>query len=306
MTKITIPLELEIEENAHTYPIKENYWDNWFAFSPLAYQILVEKLRKEKTEVESMAIIGISNGIEGILARLFLRDLEEITGIDIEKKVLRIGKRNMNKYINEIDIIVEQGSLCKSLIDAGVTHELIVANIPLIPYGSDLKEDYQKASKYDANTIYSPQKWIRNNFLESYHVLLTQAIEVLNDKGSVMFKIGGRITYDKIEKMIRLSGYTPQHILTGFKLQTEPWEVLPEFAAAEKDGVEFSFYRYEEAIARLKTEGLDTPSIISDPESLRAKLEPFRITAKEAHELYKQNKDYQIGHIVHVVRAKKN
>ncbi|MBI2135813.1 hypothetical protein HYU06_01960 [Candidatus Woesearchaeota archaeon] len=40
-------------------------------------------------------------------------------------------------------------------------------------------------------------------------------------------------------------------------------------------------------------------------EELRKIIEPYRITAKRAHQLYLRNNYKRIGHVVHMVRAVK-
>jgi hypothetical protein len=80
------------------------------------------------------------------------------------------------------------------------------------------------------------------------------------------------------------------------KTQTQPEDVLPGFAAAEKEGgVTFDFYKMRQA-----REGLADTQFGSAVQ-LKQHLSPYRVSATEAEALRARGEE--IGHVVQVIRG---
>lgn len=315
-TTITLPLELRITETDHTYPVKDDIWANWYAFGLRAFERLRDVLEQEGKTVESFATIGTSNGIDAIAASLVFEGLHTIVLADIDRRVLQVASDNFKRHNKKKRVINLPGSLIEPLTSylKKTDFDLIYANLPILPNGGDLAQGYRRASRYEKGLFAraNSEDKIKKYLLDPYYALLLQAKDVLAPRGSVICAIGGRIPYSVIEKVIEEAGFKAEELLTGFKMQTEPWEVFSGFADAEKDGVTFDFYRYDEAVAALRSyrlesgRNLDEPFIELDKEELRKIIEPYKITAKQAHKMYLRNNYAKIGHVVHMVRAVKN
>ncbi len=307
-------MAFNIRETEHTYPIKDEPWANWYNFWLRASYKLRIHLAQEGKTAKSFAATGTSNGIDALVANLTFREIERIVLIDLDERVVPIAEENVRRFFKTKEIMAFAGSLVEPLIQRRINVDVVYANLPILPNGGDLTQGCRRSSRYEKGLFAGAktEDWIKKYLLEVYYVLLVQAKGVLNHGGSVICAIGGRIPYSVIEKVIEEAGFKAEELLTGFKVQTEPWEVFSGFADAEKDGVTFDFYRYDEAVAALRSyrlesgRNLDEPFIELDKEELRKIIEPYKITAKQVHKMYLRNNYAKIGHVVHMVRAVKN
>ncbi|MBI2655247.1 hypothetical protein HYX06_02370 [Candidatus Woesearchaeota archaeon] len=289
-----------VNETEDTYPIKADTWDNWFPFAYLAFQ----EIARSQT-VSSFAAIGTGNGADALGAiNIFGRDLETIIITDVGNAALQVSDQNVRRYSKGKKVFALNGSLCQPLIQRGIKVDLIYENLPNIPDGEDVSSGYRQASVYNPSLLPAvPDKLVRDYLLESHYSLLKESKHALNHGGSVICSIGGRVPNSVLRGMVERLGYKYEELITGFKRQTEPLEVLPGYAKAEKDGIEFDFYKYDEAISCLQSHGIKNPFIERSSDELKDLLAPFRISAREALQLYEQNPNYVIGHMVNMVRA---
>ena len=289
-----------ITETDDTYPIKANTWDNWFPFAYLAFEELARK-----QNISSFATIGTGNGADAIGAmNIFGRNLETIVLTDIINAALQVSEQNVKKYSAGKKVDALDGSLCQPLIQRGLKVDLMYENLPNIPDGEWVSSGYKQASLY--NPLLLPaasDKLVRDCLLESHYSLLKEAKYVLNPGGSVICSIGGRVPNKLLAGMIEGLGYKYGELVAGFKRQTEPWEVIPGYAKSEKSGIEFDFYKYDEAVRHFQLIGIRNPFAGLSGDKLKDLLIPYRISAREALKLYEQNTNYAIGHTVHMIRA---
>jgi hypothetical protein len=184
--------------------------------------------------------------------------------------------------------------------------DLIYENLPNIPDNRKLNTK-QKASRYNPSSLAELDESARRYLLESHYSLLVDAHDILSNNGSVICSIGGRAPLGEIERIVNNAGYINLELVAGFKKQTEPWEVLPGYAAAEKDGVEFDFYLYDDAVSHLKSIGMNGAFAEKEGYALKKELLAYRINAKEALQIYETSKNkgnvVSIGHTVHMIQA---
>jgi len=143
--------------------------------------------------------------------------------------------------------------------------------------------------------------YIRNYLLEMQILFLDSAKSILNTGGSVLPMIGGRVPYELFPRMFAEAGLGFEELCSGFKRQTEPDIVIPEYAGAEKDGITFSFYHFTEAKEHLKKLGITNPTTSIDGMELSNALGDYRVSAREALSLYREGID--VGHTVHFFRG---
>jgi|SRR3989338_5923510 len=289
-----------ITETDDTYPIKTDVWDNWFTFAYLAFQELAKR-----QNVSSFAAVGTGNGVDAIGAiKTFGKSLDTVILTDISKPALEISEQNVRRYSAGKTVLAFEGSLCQPLIQRGLKVGSIYENLPNIPNSENITSGYKQASVFNPMTfsVKSSQK-IRDYLLESHYALLAEAKYALNRNGSVICSIGGRVPNRLLKEIVKQLGYNYEEMVVGFKRQTEPGEVIPGYAKAEINGIEFDFYRYDEAVKFLESLGFERPFAAIGGDKLKEILAPYRISAKGALLLSEQNPGYAIGHTVHMVRA---
>ena len=101
--------------------------------------------------------------------------------------------------------------------------------------------------------------------------------------------------------MFEEAGLNLEELCSGFKRQTEPDVVIPEYAGAERDGTIFSFYPFTEAKEHLKKLGVANPTTRIDGAELSSALRDYRLSAREALNLYRGG--IEVGHTVHFFRG---
>lgn len=321
-----------------TYPIKPYIWDNWFPFAYIAFRKLAERIRESSQTIKSFATIGTGNDADAIGALYAFQNLENIILTDIDGRVIPISYDNVHKYAEKevskdlitqltednlvhrsrknIMVIALEGLLCEPLRKNGLKVDIIYENLPNIPDSSNIIEGYRRASRYQDGSMINQDrmdnfdeklveahKIMKAYLLESHFAALIEAKDSLNPSGSVICSVGGRVPYEVLIKMVLSSGYDHEELVAGFKRQTEPEEVLTGYVEAEKNGIEFDFYRYDDALGHLKDLRIQEPFCELNGVSLKNLLEPHRISAKEAFRLYKENPNFSIGHTLHMIRA---
>lgn len=299
--KLGIGTRVVIEVNENMYTVKENAEENWLYFSIAAFGMLKDQLIKEKINPKTLAVIGTGNGVDAIGALHQLDTIDTLLLTDIDGRVLNLSEQNIRRNTEKTpQIYTLEGSLCEPLAPLGIMSDVIYANLPNIPSQEDVTGGIKQSSFYIANVKQAVSRVYKDHLLELQILFLRSAREYLKQGGSVVPIIGGRVPHELFGQFFRDEGYTMSEICSGFKLQTEPEEVIPGYAKAEKKaGVEFDFYLFNESQNRLKKEGIPNPTRISGAE-LKVVLMPYRLNATEAMRLYMK---VPIGQTCHVFRG---
>lgn len=294
---IEIKSPILVRETDFTYPIKDDNWENWFSFFHRALQ------RLDNRQIRSFAAVGTGSGADAIGALYALPNLETLVITDIDERVVPIAEANVRKYSGRTNLVTLAGSLCQPLKERGIKVDLIYENLPNISDAGHIINGYRRASRYKSGSFDVCDDKAKLWLLESHLAALIDAREALNPNGSVICSIGGRVPYDKLRYVVESAGYNFGELIAGLKIQTEQDEVVQDYAKAENENVTFDFYKYDEAVKFLKSRGMKHPFIELNGEELKNLLKPYRISAKEALELYRQNPQYRVGHTVHMIRA---
>ena len=298
-----------IEETDQTYPIKPELWDNWFTFAYLAFQ-------KFHKKIKSFASIGTGPGADAIGAHCAFPDLERIIITDINHDVVDVARGNVEIKTTGAEVVALCGNLCQPLMDAGLKADLIYGNLPNIPEAGLIIEGYRTASRYDPKKVIDEKKFglidtslhekTKDFLQESQLAFLIDARESLNEWGSVIIALGGRVPLGLFYEMAQAAGYGHcDELVAGFKRQTEPREILPGFAAAENNGVSFDFYRYRDVKNYLLSLGMKNPFTELGGDVLKKALGEFKLSAREAWNKYQRDNSFEIGHTVHMIEARK-
>lgn len=299
----------EISESPDMYPHKEKVEENWSYYTGWGFRRLKEIFETEKKIPSSVAIVGIGSGVEGILAaKVFRPHLRNLIVTDIDSGVADGAAKNIEDAINDRGVRITSlvGSYCEPLEKAGMTADLIYGNIPNLPSAEevDLSQGAEKGT-FVPPSLYEgykpPQKFV-DWAMGSQFAYLQSAKKVLPDGGSVVTALGGRMPLSLVRELFADCGLRLEEVTTGFKEQTEALIDFQGYHRLEQEvGVSFEFYLYQQAVGLMKEKGITNPSNQVSGEELKKLLEPFKVSAGKALDLYGQK--VPVGHTVHLFRG---
>ncbi|MEK6876683.1 MAG: hypothetical protein AABX63_04675 [Nanoarchaeota archaeon] len=297
-----------VATNEHMYTLKDDIEDNWLLYTFFGFRELNNRLIQEGKTPKRVAIIGTGNGVDALGAYFIIDGIEELLITDIDPRIMEFSVENIQKNISddELGIYPFVGDLCKPISERGLNVNLVYGNLPNLPSDSnDLLEGLKLSSLYKReNSGLRMPSYITAYLLEMQMLFLDSAKAILNPGGSVLPIIGGRVPYELFPRMFAEAGLSLEELCSGFKRQTEPDIVILEYAGAERDGIIFSFYPFTEAKEHLKKIGVANPTTRVDGMELSSALRDYRISAREALNLYREG--IGVGHTVHFFRGTLN
>ncbi len=303
---VGLPLTVHVSVNEHTYEVDSAHpQDNWLYPALKGFQIMRDRLVREKKKVRTFATIGTGQGVDAIGAyRLF--HPAHIVLTDIHPDVVPVALKNARKNIPHLSCTVRGyvGNLCEPLVQHGVVADIIYANLPNIPLaGSGSAFSGQLTSTFfDERWVAGCTQQLETYLLAVQHAFLVSAHDCLAPGGSVIVTLGGRVPLALVHKMFTDTGYVYQELVNYFKLQSQPEWVLGGYARAEEQhGVSFDFYRFDAAHASLQKH-FESASLTAA--ALKRLLQPFRVSATDALKRFVYHQE-RIGHVVQVIRGKK-
>ncbi len=302
-----IDKKVVVTTNEHMYTLKDDIEDNWLFYTFFGFRELNNRLIQEGKTPKRVAIIGTGNGVDALGTYFLIDGVEELLITDIDPRVMDFSLENIQKNIfgNNPRPIVQSfvGDLCKPISERALKVDLLYGNLPNLPSDSeDLSGGFKLSSLYRReNSGLRTPSYMREYLLEMQSLFLDSAKAILNPGGSVLPIIGGRVPYELFPKMFEEAGLNLEELCSGFKRQTEPDVVIPEYAGAEKDGIIFSFYPFTEVKKHLKKLGISNPTTRIDGMELSGALRDYSVSAREALNLYREG--IEMGHTVHFFRG---
>lgn len=201
-----------IEQTAGMYPHKRRLTDNWSYFTAAGFGQLYEDL----VWPDSVAIIGVGSGVEGIAALQVFGyvTFRRLIITDVDEGVVNGAKRNIERNLVKPSRIVLQplvGSFCEPLTEQGIKVGLIHANIPNLPApeGVDLSGGAEKGTflKPTLYTGYKPPKKFTKWALGAQYAYVQSAVNALLKKGSVLTEVGGRVPLSLLKELFTENGF---------------------------------------------------------------------------------------------------
>lgn len=302
---------VSIIETPGMYPYKTKLEDNWAYYTAIGLTRLREIFDKENFVVKDIGIVGICSGVEAIaIVEIFKDTAQSLAVTDIDAEILEGTIRNISGVSNKYSIPVTPliGSFCEPIDEAGLTVDLVHANIPNLPAlgTEDLTKGAEKGTFLPAQLYegYNPPTKFVGWAMGAQYAYLESAKRILKDGGTIITELGGRMPLSLVQDLFDAVGLRLQEFYVGFKEQTEALIDFIGYHRMETQyGVTFEFYRYDESKKMLADQGYtNIDSRISGAE-LKRSLEPFKVSAGEALELHK--KGMAIGHTVHLFRGMK-
>ncbi len=199
--------QVSIRFHPKMYSIEREVEANWVwhAFAGMAR--LKGKLTSEGSTPRSFAAIGTGTGVDAIGAGLIFPELNTIAVTDIEPGVLAQGLDNVRRNTSSATTVSGfVGDLCCPLHALPQRFDLIYANLPNLPVAR------KKGGAIDFNTYYAERDGVEidrevDDYLLGFqHLFLRSAMQVLNEKGSVLLMIGGRFPFKIFKRLAELDG----------------------------------------------------------------------------------------------------
>lgn len=288
--------KIRVRIDPQMYSIKPESEANWVWHAFRGFGIVQQQLFAAGIRPQTFAAIGTGSGVDAIGAPLFFPSLRRLIVTDVEDRTVWLAAENVRTNVRD-DLAVEGfvGDVCLPLAKAGSIVDVIYTNLPNIPIA------HAAEGIIDHGTFYRPaDDNIDDEVLEQYllglqYRFLLSAKRVLSKSGFVIMMIGGRVPYEMFDRLASAAGYRFEEVLCCLKVQTEAENVASGYAAAERDGVEFDFYKFDQASA-----ALNGAQQLNGRE-LKQAIQAWRMSAGEAVEYLNSGK--QIGHTLHFFKG---
>jgi len=294
--QLSAPLRIIDDGEAYVSNITDpqNHW-LYYAFEGF------NALSKQGKKIGHFVSIATGPGVDAIGAMEILHP-ERITVTDLVSTAIDQARENISRYQElgeRTPVTYVVGNLCEPL--GNDTADVIYANLPNIPIPTELLdqllEGITAASYFDPETLQGVPEDLGKYLLSLQYAFLQQAKSHLTPDGQVLLNLGARMPITAINDLFDKAGYQQPEVLSfGFKLQTEPFDTIPNYAAHETSEVQFAYYPYRQAKEIL------TGKSITNFSELTTLLEQLKLSATDAFERLKQGE--QLGHLVTLLSAK--
>jgi hypothetical protein len=306
---IPVSSPIQIIETVGMYPYKEKIEDNWAYYTAVGVKRFKETLANEGKRVKDIGIVGICSGVEGIaVIQVFKDGLEKLIITDVDDEILEGTVFNLANTSKDtrVEIIPLVGSFCEPIEQQKLLVDFVHANIPNLPAREteDLSKGAEKGTFLPAQLYdnYDPPPEFEGWALAAQYAYLTSARKIISKGGSVITELGGRVPYSEIRNLFEAVELKMEEVIVGFKEQTEALIDFEGYHRLEKaHGTHFEFYKYKESVKLLEEKGLSQPSYNVSGEEVKRLLEPYKVSAGEALELFHQGT--AVGHTVHLFRG---
>ncbi|MDR1351066.1 MAG: hypothetical protein LBJ59_09910 [Zoogloeaceae bacterium] len=236
---------LAIEVTEHSFlPNIDEILSDWVAtIATPAFKLI----RQREGAKPAFCSIGSGVGLDA-LAAIEILDATDIGITDVHEDVVAAAAANIRANLRDparIALNAGSGDLLQPLATARPRYDLIYENLPNVPVAAaaDLATARLSSGHMPPRAEAIPDL-LRKNLLALHYVALTQAKDFLCPDGSVLSLIGGRIPLAVFEKMGELAGYRSEIFTYGWKIQTDPDEMIPGHLAQQRDGLgPYHFYR---------------------------------------------------------------
>ncbi|MDR3351541.1 MAG: hypothetical protein LBO00_00680 [Zoogloeaceae bacterium] len=296
-------LAIHVAEHAFLPSVDEILGDWVATIAVPAFKLI----REREGEQQAFCSIGAGVGLD-VLAAIETLAASEIGLTDVHVDVVEAARQNVRDNLLEpgrIRLRAGCGDLLEPLAPTDGTpppqYDLIYENLPNVPVDNAETIAIARASSGHL----PPRKeeipaLMRRNLLALHYVALCKAKDFLKPGGSVLSLIGGRIPLAVFQEMGRLAGYRSEILTYGWKIQTDPEEMIGGHARQEAAGFgPYHFYRAEPLSTIFSS--LDPAKSGAAALAIEQQLQPHAISPAEALQRWRTGEI--IGHTVVALRS---
>ncbi|MDR2690520.1 MAG: class I SAM-dependent methyltransferase [Azoarcus sp.] len=236
-------LSIHVTEHAFLPNVDEILGDWVATIATPAFKLI----RQRQGAQNAFCSIGTGVGLDA-LAAIEILDATQIGITDVHEDVVAAAVDNIRRNLREprrIELAAGHGDLLEPLDARHPRYDLIYENLPNIPI-ADAGEiaTARKSSGHIPARQETIPELMRRNLLSLHYVALLKAKEFLKPGGAVLSLIGGRIPLDLFHEMGRLTGYHAEIFTYGWKIQTDPEEIIGGHIQQQEAGFgPYHFYR---------------------------------------------------------------
>jgi SAM-dependent methyltransferase len=236
---------LAIEVTEHSFlPSVDEMLSDWVAtIATPAFKLI----RQREGAKSAFCSIGTGVGLDA-LAAIEILDATNIGITDVHADVVAAAAANIRANLRDparIALNAGFGDLLQPLAVFLPRYDLIYENLPNVPIdaAADLATARLSSGHMPPRAENIPEL-LRKNLLALHYVALLQAKDFLRPGGSVLSLIGGRIPLTVFQRMGELAGYRAEIFTYGWKIQTDPGEMISGHLAQQRNGLgPYHFYR---------------------------------------------------------------
>jgi hypothetical protein len=295
-------LEITVSEHAFL-PSADDLLADWVAtIATPAFKLI----RAQEGEKAAFCSIGTGVGLDA-LAAIETLGATHVGLTDVHDDVVRAAVENVrNNLRNPAAIRIDAGfgDLLEPLAKDTARpprFDLIYENLPNIPVN---QAEEATVARKSAGHIPPRQETIpplmRKNLLALHYLALLKARNFLKPSGSVLSLVGGRIPLSVLQEMGNLAGYRAEIFTYGWKIQTDPEEIIGGHLRQEAAG--YGPYRFYRA-ARLASAFASVTLADSGRRALAIEAELLPDALSPAAALAAHEQGETIGHTVVALRS---
>lgn len=227
-------LDIQVTEHAFL-PSVDEILSDWVAtIATPAFKLIRQRQGAQK----AFCSIGTGVGLDA-LAAIETLGATEVGITDVHADVVDAARANIRDNLREperVQIDAGFGDLLTPL-NPDNRYDLIYENLPNIPI-SDAGEVSvaRKSSGHLPPRQEAIPDLMRRNLLALHYVALLKAKDFLAPGGAVLSLIGGRIPLRVFQEMGRLAGYRSEIFTYGWKIQTDPEEIIGGHVRQQAEG----------------------------------------------------------------------
>jgi hypothetical protein len=290
-------LDIHVTEHAFL-PSIDDILSDWVAtIATPAFKLI----RRQQGARARFCSIGTGVGLDA-LAAIETLGATRIGITDVHEDVVAAAVENIRGNLKEPDgIAIEagHGDLLEPLAPDGAPpprYDLIYENLPNIP----VADAGETASARKSSGHIPPRKetvppLMRRNLLALHTIALQKARDFLAPGGAVLSLLGGRVPLDVFHEMGRLAGYRAEIFTYGWKIQTDPEEIIGGHLKQQQEGFgPYHFYRASRLAEVFADVSLEESG--ANAHAIERRLAPDALGPEEALAAWRQGE--AIGHTV--------